>query len=257
MIDRTSAGTGYRIEPDMLTFLLSSVTFHEWYQWSPFPWATQFQVIRDSCVRENVLDIDDPRVVWLGLPLEMAAAILDCHLSYQGYEVKYYHIDPDKIDKYHTKKLIRDAVLDPKSRVMINYDRGHIGQGKRIWNELWYRLEACSNFLAVSHACLSCLLGDPEHGHFSPIGAYNYKKDAFLIMDVAKYKYPPVWVPSLNLFHGVSTIDNCAGFEYPEEARITEELKAEQPPNFTRWFEVLKCEPKYRGVIIVQPKKKH
>ncbi|CAJ1930755.1 unnamed protein product [Cylindrotheca closterium] len=191
----------------------------------PYPWATQFQLLHDTCVKETVLDVEDPRVVWVGLPLEMAAGILECHLSPQGYTVEIYHIDPAKIDKYTTKKLIRDAVLDPKARVMINYDRGNIGQG------------------------------DPEHGHFSPIGAYNYKKDAFLIMDVAKYKFPPVWVPSANLYYGVSTIDNCAGFEYPQDARVTEELEAENPPNFTRWYEALQCEPKYRGVIIVKPRK--
>lgn len=76
-----------------------------------------------------MLDVEDPRTVWVGLPLEMAAAILDCHLSPQGYKVQTYHIDPSKLDKYTTKKLIRDAVLDPKARVMINYDRGYIGQG--------------------------------------------------------------------------------------------------------------------------------
>lgn len=76
-----------------------------------------------------MIDVEDPRVVWLGLPLEMAASILDCHLSDQGYKVETYHIDPAKIDKYSTKTLVRDAVLDPKARVIINYDRGHIGQG--------------------------------------------------------------------------------------------------------------------------------
>ena len=110
-----------------------------------------------------------------------------------------------------------------------------------------------TNLHSFHKPCFYHPSGDPEHGHFSPIGAYNYKKDAFLIMDVAKYKYPPVWVPSLNLFQGLSTIDNCAGFAYPEDAQITQELKEEKPPNFARWHEVLQCEPKYRGVIIVKP----
>lgn len=231
-------------------------------QSSPYPWATQFQVIHDTCVKENVLDVEDPRTVWVGLPLEMAAAILDCHLSPQGYKVQTHHIDPSKFDKYTTKKLIRDAVLDPKARVMINYDRGYIGQGtcmtslSRCHPTLFCMMFVLDQIFMYPNVLFSYPIGDPEHGHFSPIGAYNFKKDAFLIMDVAKYKFPPVWVPSANLYNGVRTIDNCAGFEYPEDVRVIEELKAENPPNFTRWFEVLKCESKYRGVIIVKPKNK-
>jgi len=31
-------------------------------------------------------------------------------------------------------------------------------------------------------------------GHFSPIAAYNEQADMVLILDVSRYKYPPVWV---------------------------------------------------------------
>jgi len=31
-------------------------------------------------------------------------------------------------------------------------------------------------------------------GHFSPIAAYNESSDRVLIMDVSRYKYPPIWV---------------------------------------------------------------
>lgn len=105
------------------------ISHRDWLVRRPYPWATQFQIIHETCVKENVVDIEDPRVVWVGLPLDMAAAILECLLSPQGYTVQSYHIDPAKMDKYTTKKIIRDAVLDPQARVMINYDRGNIGQG--------------------------------------------------------------------------------------------------------------------------------
>lgn len=32
-------------------------------------------------------------------------------------------------------------------------------------------------------------------GHFSPIGAYHEESDSVLIMDVARFKYPPHWAP--------------------------------------------------------------
>merc|ERR1719453_675524 len=38
-------------------------------------------------------------------------------------------------------------------------------------------------------------LGQTGEGHFSPIAAYHEKSDSVLILDVARFKYPPFWVP--------------------------------------------------------------
>ena len=40
-------------------------------------------------------------------------------------------------------------------------------------------------------------------GHFSPLGAYDSKTDSFLLMDVARYKYPPVWVKTSQLYNSI------------------------------------------------------
>lgn len=88
------------------------------------------------------------------------------------------------------------------------------------------------------------------HGHFSPIGAYNYDMDAFLIMDVAKYKYPPVWVPASNLYHGVGSLDFCASVQYPEDGSID----INQVTNYTELSIALNCQPDYRGFVVVKPK---
>ena len=32
-------------------------------------------------------------------------------------------------------------------------------------------------------------------GHFSPIGGYSAAEDMVLILDTARFKYPPHWVP--------------------------------------------------------------
>jgi glutathione gamma-glutamylcysteinyltransferase len=37
-------------------------------------------------------------------------------------------------------------------------------------------------------------LGQTGIGHFSPIAAYNSKRDVALILDVAKFKYDSYWV---------------------------------------------------------------
>ena len=47
-------------------------------------------------------------------------------------------------------------------------------------------------------------------GHISPIAAYHQKSDRFLILDVASYKYPPVWVRTEELWQGMNTIDQIS-----------------------------------------------
>ncbi len=50
-------------------------------------------------------------------------------------------------------------------------------------------------------------LGEERGGHISPLGAYDEKADRFLIFDVARYKYPPVWVKTSELFDAMNTTD--------------------------------------------------
>lgn len=48
-------------------------------------------------------------------------------------------------------------------------------------------------------------------GHFSPLAAYSAADDRFLLIDVAPYKYPPVWVTTADLFTAMDTTLNEAG----------------------------------------------
>ncbi|XP_038876178.1 glutathione gamma-glutamylcysteinyltransferase 3-like [Benincasa hispida] len=48
-------------------------------------------------------------------------------------------------------------------------------------------------------------------GHFSPIGGYHAGKDMVLILDVARFKYPPHWVPLTLLWDAMNTIDGATG----------------------------------------------
>jgi hypothetical protein len=44
-------------------------------------------------------------------------------------------------------------------------------------------------------------------GHFSPLGAYDAKTDRFLVLDTARYKYPPFWVTADDLWEAMNTTD--------------------------------------------------
>lgn len=48
-------------------------------------------------------------------------------------------------------------------------------------------------------------------GHFSPIGGYHAGKDMVLILDVARFKYPPHWVPLSLLWEAMNTVDEATG----------------------------------------------
>ncbi|KAF3950686.1 hypothetical protein CMV_023590 [Castanea mollissima] len=48
-------------------------------------------------------------------------------------------------------------------------------------------------------------------GHFSPIGGYHAGRDMVLMLDVARFKYPPHWVPLTLLWEAMDTIDEATG----------------------------------------------
>jgi hypothetical protein len=54
-------------------------------------------------------------------------------------------------------------------------------------------------------------LGQEAGGHISPLAAYDSETDRFLILDVARYKYPPVWVKASDLYAAMNTPDFANG----------------------------------------------
>ena len=66
-------------------------------------------------------------------------------------------------------------------------------------------LGAKDHYVVVNY--LRKALGQEIGGHISPLAAYDAKADRFLILDVARYKYPPVWVKASDLFDAMNTTD--------------------------------------------------
>jgi glutathione gamma-glutamylcysteinyltransferase len=61
------------------------------------------------------------------------------------------------------------------------------------------------NFIVISYSRES--LGQTGAGHFSPIGGYHEASDSVLIMDVARFKYPPHWVSISDIAEAMTQID--------------------------------------------------
>ena len=51
------------------------------------------------------------------------------------------------------------------------------------------------------------VLGQTGTGHFSPIAAWHEASDRVLVLDVARFKYPPHWVPVATLWQAMASID--------------------------------------------------
>ena len=54
-------------------------------------------------------------------------------------------------------------------------------------------------------------LGQTGSGHYSPVGGYHAGRDLVLILDVARFKYPPHWVPLEDLFRAMLPLDPETG----------------------------------------------
>ena len=54
-------------------------------------------------------------------------------------------------------------------------------------------------------------IGQTGGGHWSPLAAYHPASDSALLLDVARYKYPPVWVPLADVLAAAQDPDSVSG----------------------------------------------
>lgn len=106
----------------------------------------------------------------LGLTLDEVACLARCY----GATVRLYRPPHARIDDF--REHVRAAATDREASVLIvNYSRRAVGQ-----------------------------TGD---GHFSPIGGYHAAADRVLVLDTARFKYPPHWLPVELLFEAMKGLD--------------------------------------------------
>jgi len=195
---------------------------------SPYPYATQNDLFKSICVQKTVVHhnntYDGLFNVPGGLNLEQTHNLMRCHLDVNYFDIQMVHVNPRQYTLDDVRKQLRMALVDPMARVVINYDRRALGQ------------------IGV--------------GHFSPVGGYTEREDSFLIMDVAKYKYPPVWVPAARLYASMATVDMCGNWDFPRgQDRLSPEEEKTAFTNKTLYEKLLKrinCQKAFRGYIVVR-----
>lgn len=129
--------------------------------------------------QDNVLDeatdavIPRDTIKKMGMTLDQVGAVL----SLRSVNAQVRHASDTSLDAFRAE--VRTALATPDQYVVVNYLRKALGQEKG--------------------------------GHISPIAAYDEQSDRFLILDVARYKYPPVWVTASDLFGAMNTPDTDNG----------------------------------------------
>src|SRR5215510_2551112 len=58
-------------------------------------------------------------------------------------------------------------------------------------------MEACEQGrqLVIANYFSETAIGSGDYGHFSPVAAYDARRDEVLVMDVWRYEYEPYWIP--------------------------------------------------------------
>ena len=66
-----------------------------------------------------------------------------------------------------------------------------------------------TSFLIASYT--RKVIGQTGTGHFSPIGAYDESTDLVLVLDTARFKYGPHWIPLQLMFEALQPLDPDTG----------------------------------------------
>ncbi|XP_051143617.1 glutathione gamma-glutamylcysteinyltransferase 1-like isoform X2 [Andrographis paniculata] len=124
---------------------------------------------------ENMLDCCEPleKVKDKGISFGKVVCLAHC----AGANVKAFRANQSSLDDF--RKFILACSSSDDCHVISSYHRGAFNQ--------------------------------TGTGHFSPIGGYHAEKDMALILDVARFKYPPHWVPVGLLWEAMNTIDESTG----------------------------------------------
>ena len=138
----------------------------------PAPVADEYYPFRvftqDNFFNSKARSVIAPEIVSLrGIALEELKPLLE------SYPVKaqVYHSTDTNIKQF--RKIVSENLKQPNNFVIVNYLRKAINQ--------------------------------ESGGHISALAAYNEKADRFLILDLSRYKYPPVWVKTKDLWKAMDT----------------------------------------------------
>eukprot|EP00798_Chlamydomonas_sp_ICE-L_P011084 gene11084-18694_t len=139
----------------------------------------------------NALSID-PRRTWKGAWRFFHEQLLDC-------------CRPIDEVKKHGITLLQAASLARCNGAKVDLKRYGSFTLEEFRNDIQRLCQSGESHTVVSYSRRT--LQQTGDGHFSPVGGYHAARDLVLILDVARFKYPPHWVSLPMLFEAMSHAD--------------------------------------------------
>ena len=155
----------------------------------------------------NALNFD-PKRIWKGVWRWISDETLQCEreiCSFSKEKVRLQGMNFDEFESFAKCQGLQVQAFRITSEMRGEAEISSISRFRE-------RLESVSSsdrsesFMVVNFSRMP--LGQTGDGHFSPIGGYHKEKDLVLIMDVARFKYPPYWVPIDVLWESMAVDDN-------------------------------------------------
>ena len=146
--------------------------------YAPHPYFTQRSIFESACV--NRVPTSDGSAAVSAKFVATHGATLQEWSSYVSCFADARHVHAEDADAPAFRDQLRDAFSATPPRMV----------GLNLWRTA---------------------VGEAGGGHMSPVGAYDESNDAVLIMDVSRYKYPPVWTPLETIFDAMLAVDDASG----------------------------------------------
>ena len=155
--------------------------------YQPYPYFTQCNIFNAKARAR--LDLDT--VSNEGLTLSQATWLLNAQ---EGVKATCWHAGPASgapvalgvpgcetvRSSEQFRRVARDTLRSPQHYLLVNFSRATLSDDNQ------------------------------GGGHFSPLAAFNRGADDLLVMDVARYKYPPFWVDTDLLWQAMATTDSSS-----------------------------------------------
>lgn len=108
-----------------------------------------------------------------GMTLDQLTALLGSH----GLQAERSYASDLSLEQF--RQRVRGNLRQPGDRLLVNYYRPAVGQ--------------------------------QGGGHISPLAAYDERSDRILLLDVARYRYPSVWIRTEDLWQAARAVDSSSG----------------------------------------------
>jgi len=141
--------------------------------------------------QDNVFNADTQRVKSFVMVSVRGMTLADMAAFFSALGVKATAHYADALGTDALRALLKTALANPDARIVVNVDRK--------------------------------ILGQEGGGHQSPLAAYDDVSDSVLLLDVAKFKYPPAWIAVPDLLEAMRSVD-------PDSNRSRGLVVVERPP---------------------------